>query len=59
MIEVFDVQNDHARYLTGFNKSGRRPFFDDQLSKQYYDVTKYCTAAGLMQLMRQMSLRSV
>ena len=52
MIEVFDVQNDHASYLTGFNKSGKIPFFDDQLPKQYDDVTKYCTAAGLEQLMR-------
>jgi hypothetical protein len=52
MIEVFDVQNDHASYLTGFNKSGKVPFFDDQAPKQYDDVTKYCTPAGLMELMR-------
>jgi len=52
MIEVFDVQNDHASYLTGFNKSGKIALYDDQLPQQYDDVAKYSTAAGLMQLMR-------
>ena len=52
MVEVWDVQNDHASYLTSYNKSGRVPFFDDQLPKRYDDITKYSTPSGLMQVMR-------
>jgi hypothetical protein len=52
MIEVFDVQNDHASYLTSFNKTGKVPLYDDQLPNRYDDVPKYCTASGLQQVLR-------
>src|SRR5262249_24379338 len=50
MIEVFDVQNDHASYLTGSTKTGRVPSYDDHFPKKSDDAPKSPPRAGLMQL---------
>jgi hypothetical protein len=48
----WDVQNDHVSYITSFNSSGAKELWDEQVPKEYDDVTKYSTPGGLSQIER-------
>jgi hypothetical protein len=53
IVETYwDVQNDHASYITSFNPQGACSLIDGQVPKQYNNVSKYSTPGGLMQNMR-------
>jgi len=49
---VWDVQNDHATYLSTYDSNGVGPYFNQGAPKEYYNYTKYCSPSGLMQVMR-------
>ena len=48
----WDVQNDHASYVTTADRPGTDLLFDEQVPAAYHDVTKYSTPGGLMQILR-------
>jgi hypothetical protein len=48
----WDVQNDHASYITSFNPQGACSLYDGAVPRQYDNVTRYSTPGGLMQNMR-------
>ena len=50
--DYWDVQNDHVSYITSFNPSGAEELWDSQVPKQYDDVTRYSSPAGLQQVER-------
>jgi hypothetical protein len=53
IVEIYwDVQNDHASYISSFNPSGACQLFDSKVPKHYNNVTKFSSPSGLMQLMR-------
>jgi hypothetical protein len=56
IIENFwDVQNDHVSYVSSYGpdyKGGLSFKFDNEVPKQYDDVTRYSSAAGLSQIMQ-------
>jgi hypothetical protein len=49
---VWDVQNDHATYLSTYDASGTGPYFNTQAPPDYRNYTKYCSPSGLMQVMQ-------
>lgn len=48
----FDVQNEHASYVTTGDRPGTDLIFDEQIPAEFHDVAKYSTPGGLMQIMR-------
>jgi hypothetical protein len=56
IIENFwDVQNDHVSYVTTYGpdyKGGVSFEFDNEVPKQYDDVTRYSSPAGMSQIMQ-------
>jgi hypothetical protein len=54
MENYWDVQNDHVSYISSYNPTtpGRCILWDSQVPKQWANVQKYATPAGLSQLMR-------
>jgi hypothetical protein len=54
MENYWDVQNDHVSYISSYNSTtpGRCILWDSQVPKQWANVQKYATPAGLAQLMR-------
>jgi hypothetical protein len=50
----WDVQNDHVSYITNFNPAqpGKCAYWDSQVPKDWNNVTKYATPAGLSQVMQ-------
>lgn len=53
IIETYwDLQNEHASYVTTFNKGGVPIIYDSKAPKEYNNVSKYSTPGGLMQVMR-------
>jgi hypothetical protein len=50
--DYWDVQNDHASYITSFNPSGNCSLWDSGAPKRYDNVARYSTPGGLAQLMR-------
>jgi hypothetical protein len=49
---IWDVQNDHGSYFSGIDKAGHEPSFNQDAPAEYQDYTRFCTPAGLMQIMR-------
>jgi hypothetical protein len=53
IVETYwDVQNDHASYITSFNPSGACEAWDKHAPPEFNNVTRYSTPGGLMQMMR-------
>jgi Protein of unknown function (DUF1329) len=50
--QFWDLQNDHATYTFTADGQGRDLVINQAVPQQYLNVSKYCTAAGLMQIMR-------
>src|SRR6266849_2061605 len=48
----WDVQNDHVSYVTSFNPAGACELWDKQVPKQFDDVVRYSTPAGLSMILR-------
>jgi uncharacterized protein DUF1329 len=48
----WDIQNDHASYFSSIDKAGHEPLFNQLAPKEYQDISRYCTPAGLMQILR-------
>jgi hypothetical protein len=51
-LSVWDVQNDHATYLSTYDASGVGPMFNNQAPPQYHNFEKYSSPAGLAQMMQ-------
>jgi hypothetical protein len=51
-VGMWDMQNDHATIAFTADGQGRDIVVDDAVPSQYENITKYCTPAGLMQIMR-------
>lgn len=49
---VWDVQNDHATYLSTYDASGVGPYFNTGAPEMYHNFAKYSTPSGLMQVMQ-------
>jgi Protein of unknown function (DUF1329) len=50
--QMWDVQNDHATFAFTADGQGRDIVINEAVPREYLNYTKYCTPAGLMQLMR-------
>ena len=48
---VWDVQNDHATYLSTYDATGVGPNFNSGAPPGYYNYTTYSSPSGLMQVM--------
>jgi hypothetical protein len=48
----WDVQNDHASYLSTIDKAGHEGLFNQNAPKEYQDFSRYCTPGGLMQILQ-------
>jgi len=48
----WDIQNDHASYVTNFNTSGAPILWDSKVPPKYNDIPRFSTPGGLMQIMR-------
>ncbi|MGH8012553.1 MAG: DUF1329 domain-containing protein [Candidatus Binataceae bacterium] len=51
-LAVWDVQNDHATYLSTYDPSGVGPYFNNGAPPQYHNFTRFCSPSGLMQVMQ-------
>ncbi len=51
-VDLWDLQNDHATIAFTADGEGRDIVIDEAVPKQFENITKYCTPAGLMQMMR-------
>jgi hypothetical protein len=49
---AWDIQNDHASYFSSIDKAGHDPYFNQDAPQEYQNFTRYCTPAGLMQIMQ-------
>jgi hypothetical protein len=50
--QFWDLQNDHATYTFTADGQGRDLVINENVPQEYRDITKYCTPAGLMQIMK-------
>jgi uncharacterized protein DUF1329 len=48
----WDIQNDHASYVSNFNSSGAPILWDSKVPLKYNDIPRFTTPGGLMQIMR-------
>ncbi|MGH7934361.1 MAG: DUF1329 domain-containing protein [Candidatus Binataceae bacterium] len=48
----WDLQNDHATYTFTADGAGRDIVINDAVPPQYFNVSRYSTPSGLMQIMR-------
>ncbi len=51
-LAVWDVQNDHATYLSTYDAAGVGPYFNQAAPPEYHNFTKYSSPSGLMQVMQ-------
>lgn len=51
-LAVWDVQNDHATYLSTYDAAGVGPYFNQAAPPEYHNYTKYSSPSGLMQVMQ-------
>ncbi len=49
---VWDIQNDHATYLSTYDASGVGPMFNGQAPAEYHNFAKYSSPAGLSMMMQ-------
>ncbi|MGH8012208.1 MAG: DUF1329 domain-containing protein [Candidatus Binataceae bacterium] len=49
---AWDIQNDHATYISTVDPDGVGPAFNQDAPADYHNYSKYCTPSGLMQIMR-------
>jgi hypothetical protein len=52
--EYWDIQNDHASHIYSANPDGKTQsvVYNQEVPREYNDVAKFSTPAGLMQMMR-------
>jgi Protein of unknown function (DUF1329) len=51
-VDMWDLQNDHATIAFTADGQGRDIVIDEAVPEQYENISKYCTPAGLMQIMQ-------
>jgi hypothetical protein len=51
-VGMWDMQNDHSTLAFTADGHGGDIVVDNAVPKEYEDITRYCTPAGLMQIMR-------
>ncbi len=51
-LQFWDMQNDHVTYTFTADGAGRDIVINDAVPKEYDDIAKYSTPAGLMQIMQ-------
>jgi hypothetical protein len=51
-LAVWDVQNDHATYLSTYDAAGVGPMFDTGAPADYHNFAKYSSPSGLSQMMQ-------
>ncbi len=49
---VWDIQNDHATYLSTYDADGVGPRFNNAAPPEYHNFAKYCSPSGLSQMMQ-------
>lgn len=49
---MWDIQNDHLTVITGLNEKGEGYFVNSDGPKEYQDMVKYATPAGLAMIMK-------
>ncbi len=49
---VWDVQNDHATYLSTYDDQGVGPYFNNGAPSEYRNYTRFSSPSGLMQVMQ-------
>ncbi|HZO82522.1 MAG TPA: DUF1329 domain-containing protein [Candidatus Binataceae bacterium] len=49
---TYDLQNEHASYWSSANPKGIDPYFNSDTPKQYQNLVRFSTPAGMMQVMR-------
>jgi uncharacterized protein DUF1329 len=51
-VHMLDLQNDHETFGGSADRDGRDRIIDDEVPKQYEDIPRYASPAGLSQIMR-------
>jgi hypothetical protein len=51
-LAVWDVQNDHATYLSTCDAAGFGPYFNQRAPREYHNYTRFSSPSGLMQVMQ-------